>query len=65
MKITLDRAQCMGHGQCELFAPGVFKIGDDDIVEQVRAIDASDPADLEAVRIAAQNCPERAITVEE
>lgn len=63
MKITLDRERCMGHGQCELFAPSIFQIGDDDIVEQLRAVDASDPADVEAVRTAAQNCPERVIAL--
>jgi ferredoxin len=63
MKITLDRDRCMGHGQCELFAPAVFQIGEDDVVEQLREIDANDRTDVEAVRTAALNCPERVITV--
>jgi ferredoxin len=65
MKIILDRDRCMGHGQCELFAPGIFQIGEDDVVEQLREIDPNDRMDIEAVRTAAGNCPERVITIVE
>jgi ferredoxin len=61
VKITLDQDRCMGHGQCELFAPDIFRIGDDDVVEQLREVDATDSTAVDAVRTAAQNCPERVI----
>jgi ferredoxin len=65
VKIEVDVEKCMGHGQCEIFAPEVFWIGNDDVVEVRREVDLGDPAAVEAVRTAAQNCPERVITLVE
>jgi ferredoxin len=53
----------MGHGQCELFAPAIFLVGDDDVVVQQREVDDTDPDEVDAVRAAAQNCPERVIHI--
>jgi ferredoxin len=59
----IDAAKCRGHGQCELIAPEVFQLGDDDrghvIVDQVP------PASADAVRDAVLMCPEGAIEVTE
>ncbi len=65
MKINLDIDRCMGHGQCELFAPAIFRIGDDDVVEQLREPHADDAVEVEALRTAVSNCPERVISVDE
>jgi ferredoxin len=64
MKITLDRDACQGHNRCYLLAPEVFDV-DDEGYALVR-IDGDVPAELEEkARLAAENCPEYAITVED
>jgi ferredoxin len=64
MKITLDRAACQGHNRCYLLAPEVFDV-DDEGYALVR-IDGDVPAELEEkARLAAENCPEYAIAVED
>lgn len=64
MKIVFDRAKCQGHGRCYALAPTVFDTDDEGYA--VMLIDGGDvPAELEgAARLAADNCPEYAITVE-
>ena len=62
MKIRIDSEACTGHGRCYALAPAVFAC-DDDGYGQV--IDAEVPPELEAdARRAANNCPERAISLE-
>jgi ferredoxin len=63
VKISFDVDRCMGHGQCELFAPAIFLVGDDDVVVQLRDVDDTDPAEVEAARAAAKNCPEHVIRI--
>lgn len=64
MKITLDRAACQGHNRCYLLAPEVFDVDDEGYA--VLRIEGDVPADLEEkARLAAENCPEYAIAVEE
>jgi ferredoxin len=63
VKISFDVDRCMGHGQCELFAPAIFLVGDDDVVVQLRDVDDTDPAEGEAARAAAKNCPEHVIRI--
>jgi ferredoxin len=63
MKITLDRAACQGHNRCYLLAPEVFDVDDDGYA--VLRIDGDVPTELqEKARLAAENCPEYAITVQ-
>lgn len=64
MRIHIDRDRCEGHGRCyatarELFEPD--ELGDGRVIGDGRV--AKDLADR--ARIAADNCPERAITIEE
>jgi ferredoxin len=62
MKVRIDTAACTGHGRCYTLAPEVFQADDsgygsvisEDIPEELR----------DKAEIGAQNCPERAITVE-
>ena len=60
MKVTVDHDRCEGHGKCELSAPEVFELRDDDLsyvkVEEV-------PEDLrEKVDRAIRLCPRQAIS---
>lgn len=60
-RITVDRDRCSGHGVCLIHAPDIFDQDDDGLSHVLE--DA--PIDLEAARRAQENCPERAITMEE
>ncbi|HEY3943520.1 MAG TPA: ferredoxin [Acidimicrobiales bacterium] len=61
MRISVDADRCSGHGRCYTLAPEVFE-SDDDGYCLVRPGDIA--ADLEdKARSGAQNCPERAITL--
>jgi len=61
MKVIADRSRCMGLGNCELAAPGVFEVGDDGAV----LIVAEDPQGdlLESVATAVDGCPTRALSL--
>lgn len=61
MKIYIDKELCRGAGCCENICPCVFKI-----VQGISRLKVSDvPAETQRqCRLAAQNCPNKAITVE-
>jgi ferredoxin len=64
MKLRIDAEMCTGHGRCYALAPEVFEPDEDGHGVVLARGDV--PAGLEEVaRRAANNCPERAITVEE
>ena len=61
MRVAVDEDRCRGHGVCCATCPEVFTLTDDGYSE-VREPEI--PAAREqAVRAAADSCPERAITV--
>ena len=63
MRIILDREKCQGHGRCYALAPSLFDTDDEGYA--VLKADGELAADQEDdARIAADNCPEYAITVE-
>lgn len=63
MRITLDRSACQGHNRCYLLAPELFDVDDEGYA--VLRIDGEVPPELEdKARLAVDNCPEYAITVE-
>lgn len=63
MRITLDRDACQGHNRCYLLAPELFDVDDEGYA--VLLVDGEVPAELEEkARLAADNCPEYAITLE-
>ena len=63
MRITLDRDACQGHNRCYLLAPEIFDVDDEGYA--VLLVDGEVPAELEEkARLAADNCPEYAITLE-
>ena len=62
MKVQIDAERCQGHGRCYDLAPGLF--GDDDEGYGQVLGDGTVPPDQEKdARLAAVNCPERAIEV--
>jgi ferredoxin len=62
VKIEIDSGRCQGHGRCYDIAPGLF--GDDDEgYGQVLGGGLVPPGQEDEARLAAANCPERAITL--
>ena len=63
MRVVVNEDMCEGHGKCQMAAPEVFALGEDDISRVVLEVI---PADLEEkVRRAARLCPRQAISVTE
>ena len=64
MRIVLDSEACQGHGRCYALSPDLFDTDDDGYA--VLLVDGEVPAGAEdAARLAADNCPEFAITIED
>ncbi len=62
MKVRVDSDRCQGHTLCSMIAPESFEL--DDIEGHASAVTEDVPADHEdAVREAAQSCPEQAILI--
>lgn len=59
LKITIDREQCMGSGNCSFWAPGVFDLDDEGVSSVVDPTAQPD----EKIVLAAQGCPTAAIQV--
>jgi ferredoxin len=63
MKVRVDDERCEGHGRCYALAPELF--APDDIGNGHEVGEGTVAAGMEQkARLAAANCPERAITVE-
>ena len=64
MRVRVIDGKCQGHGRCYGLAPEVFDA--DDLGNAVVLHDGVVPAGSEAnARLAAENCPEYAIEVDE
>lgn len=61
MRIVIDPARCMGHGQCEMFGPDLFEVGDDGLARP-RVVNPPVALTDQAYE-AAERCPEAAIVV--
>ncbi|MER7460035.1 ferredoxin [Micromonospora sp. NPDC126480] len=62
MRVVADRDVCQSYGLCELTAPTMFRVGDDDVVEVL--VDGDLPAELRAAAVdAAGACPVHALRV--
>lgn len=59
LEIRIDTDSCIGSGQCEFLAGGVFEVGDDD---KARVVDPTAQGRGEIVA-AARACPTAAIEV--
>ena len=63
MKVWVDREKCQGHTLCAMIAPDSFEL--DDVDGHSSAVNEIVPDDQQdAVREAAQSCPEQAIVIE-
>ena len=64
MKVHVDPDKCQGHNRCFAIAPELFDV--DDLGQAHELNDGVVPPELEEkARLAAANCPEFAIVVEE
>lgn len=64
MRVTVDADKCQGHNRCYSLAPELFDVDDYGYAHEIDG--GAVPPELEAkARLAAQNCPEFAITIEE
>lgn len=63
MRIRLDRSACQGHGRCYSLAPELFGC-DDEGYAVLEADGDLAPDQHDAACLAADNCPEFAITLE-
>jgi ferredoxin len=64
MRIVFDREKCQGHGRCYALAPEVFESDDEGYAVLLVAGEVPDDR-TEDARLAADNCPEFAISIEE
>lgn len=63
MKLSVDAAQCTGHGRCYILAPDLLECDDEGYVT-IRGEPIDVPADqLAAAEEAAGTCPEGAISL--
>ncbi len=64
MKINYDRSACQGHNRCYMLAPELFDTDDEGY--SILLVNGEIPAEMQdKARLAADNCPEFAITLEE
>lgn len=64
MKVHVDPEKCQGHNRCYALAPELFDV--DDLGFATERDDGTVPAGMEdKARLAASNCPEYAITIDE
>lgn len=64
VRVRIDDERCVGHGRCYMLAPELFE--PDEVGNSVVIGDGSVPPELEdKARLAAANCPEEAVIVEE
>ena len=64
MRIAYDRDACQGHNRCYLLAPELFDVDDEGYA--VLRGEGQVPTDLEKkAQLAADNCPEYAIAIED
>ena len=59
IRITVDRDRCIGSGNCVFWAPGTFELDD----EGLRCRSNRPVTTMECIRVAADGCPTRAITI--
>ena len=64
MRVRVDPARCQGHTLCNLAAPALFSLREED-GHAVALVDEVPAEHNEAARRAAQGCPERAIELDE
>ena len=63
MRIVLDSEKCQGHGRCYALAPDLFDADDEGYAILLVSGQLADDQ-VAGAQLAADNCPEYAITVE-
>jgi ferredoxin len=63
MRIVFDRDKCQGHGRCYALAPDLFDADDEGYAVVLVSGDLTDEQAAKA-QLAADNCPEYALSVE-
>jgi ferredoxin len=64
VKVQIDSGHCQGHGRCYDIAPGLFG-EDDEGYGTVRGGGLVPAGEEQEARLAAANCPERAVILTE
>jgi ferredoxin len=64
-KVKVDSEKCQGHNRCYAMAPGMFKVDEYGYATPRGDGELKTEADLELARRAVENCPERAISIED
>ncbi|HYM14903.1 MAG TPA: ferredoxin [Dehalococcoidia bacterium] len=64
-KVRVDSEKCQGHNRCYAMAPGMFKVDEYGYATPRGDGVLKTDKDLELALRAVENCPERAISVEE
>jgi ferredoxin len=59
VEVVVDTARCVGHARCNVVAPSAFDLDDDGYAVVLTTTGVSQ----EDLRLAADSCPEQAITV--
>jgi ferredoxin len=63
MRIVYDRDKCQGHGRCYALAPDLFDADDEGYAVVLVSGDLTDEQ-LAQAQLAADNCPEYALSIE-
>ena len=64
MKVRVDAALCQGHNRCFALAPDLFQLDDAGFASAV-GDGMVPPGREEAAELAADNCPETAVLIDE
>ena len=64
MKVRVDQERCQGPTLCAMIAPDMFELNDIDGSSSA-VTELVPPDQIDAVREAAQSCPEQAILIDE
>ena len=63
MRLVFDAEACVGHGRCYALAPELFDADDEGYAVVLVSGELSDEQ-LASAQLAADNCPEYALTIE-
>jgi ferredoxin len=61
LRITIHRDKCVGSGNCAFWAPATFDLDDEGISVVLDPVGDTE----DRIRVAAEGCPSKAITVED
>ena len=64
-KVKVDSEKCQGHNRCYAMAPGMFKVDEYGYATPRGDGALNDQAAIELAQRAVENCPERAISIED